>query len=110
MITHYPFITINYEQIIHNFYTETDKKKLEKHSEFSLNYKIGTQTEIISTAKGCALTVGRYKENDICTGYNDLTISRVQCFIFVIDDSLIVLDGWSYAGYIHSSINVQILF
>ena len=68
------------------------------HSDFILNYKIGRDSETIYSAKGCVLTVGRYKECDICTGYQDLTISRIQCFILVIDDSLIILDGWSYGG------------
>lgn len=69
-----------------------------KHSDFILNYKIGKESDKIHTTKGCALTVGRYKQCDICTGYQDLTISRIQCFILVIDDSLIILDGWSYDG------------
>eukprot|EP00486_Rosalina_sp_Unknown_P012323 CAMPEP_0201582770 /NCGR_PEP_ID=MMETSP0190_2-20130828/90447_1 /ASSEMBLY_ACC=CAM_ASM_000263 /TAXON_ID=37353 /ORGANISM="Rosalina sp." /LENGTH=195 /DNA_ID=CAMNT_0048023399 /DNA_START=23 /DNA_END=607 /DNA_ORIENTATION=+ len=99
-----------YQSIVNDNKTTYDAKKLKIYldlvlgskshrnisieTDFTLNYKIGTQSETIQTAQGCALTVGRYKECDICTGYQDLTISRIQCFILVIDDSLIILDGW----------------
>eukprot|EP01083_Nonionella_stella_P175709 612688_1 len=84
---------------------KTNRQRLHNHSEFCLNYKLGVQTERISAARGCALTVGRYKEADICTGYQDLTVSRIQCFILIIDSSLIILDGWSYFGTTTVSVN-----
>eukprot|EP01084_Bolivina_argentea_P286289 491095_1 len=80
-----------------------DRNKLLKHKlvndkEISLNYKIGTQTEDIYTQRGCVITVGRYKQTDICLGNKDLTISRIQCFILIIENNIIILDGWSYFG------------
>ena len=75
-----------------------NKDELDKSQEFEIKYKIGLNEQKISLAKGKVLTLGRFDENDIYTGDADQSVSRIQLFIFVIGNSLIILDGWSFAG------------
>ena len=77
----------------------------DKKQSFELKYKIGLNNQYINVASGCALTCGRYEENDIYTGEIDQAVSRIQFFILVIDNSLIILDGWSFMGTKVISVN-----
>ena len=69
-------------------------------NEFALKYQLGINNQAIETVLvyGSVFTFGRSDENDICSGLEIAAISRIQCFIFVIDDSLLVMDGWSFLG------------
>ena len=82
-----------------------NKDELCDRKAFELKYKIGLNTQSIVTTSGCVLTCGRYRENDIYTGEIDQAVSRIQFFILVIDNSLIILDGWSFMGTKVKSVN-----
>mmetsp|Transcript_21161 Transcript_21161/g.18653 ORF Transcript_21161/g.18653 Transcript_21161/m.18653 type:complete len:450 (+) Transcript_21161:299-1648(+) len=70
-----------------------DKPKTNK---LTLSYRIGLDNDTISTVNGEIICVGQYKENDIYI--QSPHVSRIHCFIFQINDKLIVLDGWSKCG------------
>eukprot|EP00486_Rosalina_sp_Unknown_P004296 CAMPEP_0201571712 /NCGR_PEP_ID=MMETSP0190_2-20130828/14615_1 /ASSEMBLY_ACC=CAM_ASM_000263 /TAXON_ID=37353 /ORGANISM="Rosalina sp." /LENGTH=382 /DNA_ID=CAMNT_0047996651 /DNA_START=69 /DNA_END=1218 /DNA_ORIENTATION=- len=97
-----------YDDLVIGTKTELDMSKSElgnKKVSFDIKYKIGVDTQSIKTASGCVLTCGRYTENDIYTGEIDQAVSRIQFFILVIDNSLIILDGWSFMGTKVLSVN-----
>ncbi len=73
-----------------NINPETERDRL------SLSYRIGLSNDIISAVSGEILVVGSYNENDICVPSD--YVSRIHCFIFQINDKLIILDGWSKCG------------
>ena len=79
------------------FYVNSETNYRNRH-EFALKYQLGINNQAIETVYGSVFTFGRSDENDICSGLKIAAISRIQCFIFVIDDSLLVMDGWSFLG------------
>eukprot|EP01084_Bolivina_argentea_P165838 288031_1 len=92
--------TLIYSDLVMGNKTELNmnNEELKEAQEFELKYKIGIDSQNIQIAHGSVLTVGRYIENDICTGDRDESVSRIQFFILVIGTSLIILDGWSFMG------------
>ena len=82
-----------------------DVKDNSDAAEWSLKLQLGMDNERIDTVTGSVLTFGRYKGNDILSGFDRNYISRIQCFMFVVGESLLVMDGWSLLGTRTLSIN-----
>lgn len=66
--------------------------------EYSLKYQLRINNQNIETIKSHhgVFTFGRFDQNDIHD--QDISISRIQCFIFMINDSIYIMDGWSLCG------------
>eukprot|EP01084_Bolivina_argentea_P255651 430114_1 len=97
-----PFSTQK-EQIHQDLVIGTKDKLLQIHSidtkpqrKLSLKYCIGLDNDEIQTINSEIICVGRNPQNDILSNCN--TVSRIHCFIFSINDKLIVFDGWSKGG------------
>eukprot|EP01083_Nonionella_stella_P024773 68298_1 len=67
-----------------------------EYTKLSLTYRVGLDSDTISVVNGLIICIGNYKENDICIP--SPYVSRIHCFIFQVNDTLIVLDGWSKLG------------
>ena len=92
------------EECINAMYKNKDTT--ENHNDnhnHELHYQLRIDNQEIKTIKSSIFTFGRHPENDIFD--KDRYISRIQCFIFIIDDSLYVMDGWSCCGTRTISVN-----
>ena len=82
-----------------------NQSQQKQDTKYSLKYQLRINNQNIGTIKSDhgVFTFGRFEENDI--NDQDISISRIQCFIFIINDNLYIMDGWSLCGTRTVSIN-----
>eukprot|EP01084_Bolivina_argentea_P170525 295487_1 len=69
---------------------------LNKTDNLSIKYRVGLDNDSIKTVNGKIICIGMYSDNEIHIDSN--YVSRIHCFLFQINNKLIVLDGWSKYG------------
>ena len=80
-----------------------DDKKDESKDNDELRYQLRINNQKIESIKSSMFTFGRYERNDITD--SEQSLSRIQCFIFIINDALFIMDGWSLCGTMTISVN-----